>query len=124
MDQDSGVVRPKVQGQIRPFRVLVDRMRGGATGGSSSLGWSQDRQVGVEQAGTCIERPWLVSSLEAVGLRAFWKLQKRSRNSELKPVDGECLLQGLRKQALPTQNAPSILQNERFPLHLYLVGKV
>lgn len=48
MDQDSGVVRPKVQGQIRPFQVLVDRMRGGATGGSSSLGWSQDRQVGVE----------------------------------------------------------------------------
>lgn len=54
MDQDSGVVRPKVQGQIRPFRVLVDRMRGGAAGGSSSLGWSKpvslDRQVGVERS--------------------------------------------------------------------------
>ena len=121
MDQDSGVVRPKVQGQIRPFRVLVDRMRGGAAGGSSSLGWSRDRQVGVEHSW---DRPWLGSSLEAVGLGDFWKLQKRSRNSELKPVDGECLLQGLRKQALPTQNAPNILQNERFPLHLYSVGKV
>lgn len=55
-------------------------------------------QAGWGGAGWDLHREALVG--EAVGLRAFWKLQKRSRNSELKPEDGECLLQGLRKQAL------------------------